>query len=108
MTNEEAKEAWKKLHSEIDKDNWLFVGTINPEMVVLAIKALEERPQGEWVGIIDYIKHLEETTGEKYLVNSTYYDQELYCNKCWEMSTRKTKFCCNCGAKMKKGGAEND
>ena len=40
MTNEEAREAWKKLYSEINKDNWLFVGTINPEMVVLAIKAL--------------------------------------------------------------------
>ena len=40
MTNKEAREAWKKLYSEIDKDNWLFVGTINPEMVTLAIKAL--------------------------------------------------------------------
>ena len=40
MTNEEAREAWKKLYSEINKDNWLFVGTINPEMVILAIKAL--------------------------------------------------------------------
>lgn len=41
MTNKEAREAWEKLYSEIDKDNWLFVGTINPEMVTLAIKALE-------------------------------------------------------------------
>lgn len=41
MTNKEAREAWKKLYSEIDKDNWLFVGTINPEMVALVIKALE-------------------------------------------------------------------
>jgi hypothetical protein len=41
MTNKEAREAWKKLYSEIDKDNWLFVGTINPEMVALAIKALK-------------------------------------------------------------------
>lgn len=40
MTNKEAREAWKKLYSEIDKDNWLFVGTINPEMVTLAIKAI--------------------------------------------------------------------
>jgi hypothetical protein len=40
MTNKEAREAWKKLYSEIDKDNWLFVGTINPEMVALAIKAI--------------------------------------------------------------------
>lgn len=47
MNNEEAKEAWKKLYSEINKDNWLFVGTINPEMVSLAIKALEGPEQGE-------------------------------------------------------------
>ena len=40
MTNKEAREAWKKLYSEIDKDNWLFVGTINPEMVALAVKAI--------------------------------------------------------------------
>lgn len=49
MTNKEALKAWKNLYSEIDKENWLFVGTINPQMVELAIKALEERPQGEWV-----------------------------------------------------------
>ena len=47
MTNKEALKAWKKLYSEIDKENWLFVGTINPEMVSLAIEALEEQSQGE-------------------------------------------------------------
>lgn len=41
MTNRDALKAWKKLYAEIDKENWLFVGTINPEMVSLAIKALE-------------------------------------------------------------------
>ena len=41
MTNKEALKAWKKILAEIDKENWLFVGTINPEMVSLAIKALE-------------------------------------------------------------------
>lgn len=41
MTNKEALKAWEKLYAEIDKENWLFVGTINPEMVSLAIKALE-------------------------------------------------------------------
>jgi hypothetical protein len=54
MTNKEALKAWEKMYAEIDKENWLFVGTINPEMVDLAIKALEqseERPQGEWVAI---------------------------------------------------------
>lgn len=51
MDKEKAKEAWKKLYSEIDKDNWLFVGTINPEMVAFAIKALEGPEQGEWIPI---------------------------------------------------------
>lgn len=46
MTNKEAKEAWEKLYAEIDKENWLFVGTINPEMVALAIKALDEVIKG--------------------------------------------------------------
>ena len=41
MTNEEAIKAWKEMRSEIDSDNWLFVGTINPQMVDMAIKALE-------------------------------------------------------------------
>jgi hypothetical protein len=38
----EALEAWKKMLEEIDKDNWLFVGTINPQMVEIAIKALQK------------------------------------------------------------------
>lgn len=42
MTREEALHAWKEMFEEIDKDNWLFVGTINPDMVAWAIKALEQ------------------------------------------------------------------
>lgn len=41
MTKESALKAWIELLSEIDKDNWLFVGTINPEMVRIAIEAIE-------------------------------------------------------------------
>jgi hypothetical protein len=40
MTKEEALKAWEKMYSEIDKENHLFVGTINPQMVEWAIKAL--------------------------------------------------------------------
>lgn len=47
MTNEEALKAWKKFYAEIDKENWLFVGTINPEMVSLAIKALDS----QWIPV---------------------------------------------------------
>ena len=41
MDRETALQAWKQMRSEIDSDNWLFVGTINPEMVDRAIEALE-------------------------------------------------------------------
>ena len=51
MTNKEALKAWEKLYAEIDKESCLFVGTINPEMVSLAIKALEERTQGDWIPV---------------------------------------------------------
>ena len=40
MTKEEAINAWKCMRSEIDNENWLFVGTINPQMVDMAIEAL--------------------------------------------------------------------
>ena len=43
MTREEALKAWEQMYSEIDKDNWLFIGTINPQMVEWAIKALADR-----------------------------------------------------------------
>ena len=46
MTREEAQQAWEKMRSEIDKENWLFVGTINPQMVDIAIEAIkaQDRP----------------------------------------------------------------
>ena len=42
MTRQKALEAWKKMLSEIDEDNWLFIGTINPQMVEIAIEAIEK------------------------------------------------------------------
>lgn len=42
MTKEKALEAFKNLYEDIDKDNHLFVGTINPEMIQVAIDAIEE------------------------------------------------------------------
>ena len=41
MTDENALEALVNLYNDIDKDNHLFVGTINPELIKVAIKALE-------------------------------------------------------------------
>lgn len=41
MTEEKALIALKNLYNDIDKDNHLFVGTIDPEMIMVAIKALK-------------------------------------------------------------------
>ena len=41
MTEEKALEAFKNLYNDIDKDNHLFVGTINPDMIQVAIDAIE-------------------------------------------------------------------
>lgn len=40
MTIEEALKAFEEMYGEIDKENWLFIGTINPKMVEHAIQAL--------------------------------------------------------------------
>ena len=42
MNYEKALEAFKQLYEEIDKDNWLFVGIINPEMIKVAINCIEQ------------------------------------------------------------------
>ncbi len=42
MTEEKALEAFKNLYNDIDKDNHLFVGTINPEMIKVAINCIEQ------------------------------------------------------------------
>lgn len=78
------------------------------EALKMAIKALKnERPQGEWVGINEYLKHIEETTGEKYKTSGLY-NGRLFCNKCWKMSELmiKTNFCYECGADMRE--TDND
>ena len=41
MTEEKALETLISLYNDIDKDNHLFVGTIDPELIKVAIKALE-------------------------------------------------------------------
>ena len=53
LTKQQALNALKRMRSEIDKENWLFVGTINPKMVDYAIEALENAPTVEANVIID-------------------------------------------------------
>lgn len=51
MTKEEAQQAWKKMRSEIYETNWLFVGTINPQMVDMAIEALSSEAVQDWITV---------------------------------------------------------
>ena len=41
MTIDKALDAFKRLYSDIDKDNHLFIGTINPDMIEVAIRVIE-------------------------------------------------------------------
>ena len=41
MSKEHALKELKRMYDDIDKDNHLFVGTIPPEMIAIAIEALE-------------------------------------------------------------------
>ena len=42
MSKEYALKELKRMYDDIDKDNHLFVGTINPEMIKIAIDAIEQ------------------------------------------------------------------
>lgn len=54
---------------------------------------------GEWVGVHEYIDHLEKVTGEKFQI-SNLYDGCNFCNNCWYSFPRKYNYCPNCGANM--------
>lgn len=41
MSKEHALKELKRMYDDIDKDSHLFVGTIPPEMIAIAIEALE-------------------------------------------------------------------
>lgn len=42
MTKEHALSEFKRLYEDIDEENHLFIGTIPPELIEWAIKALEQ------------------------------------------------------------------
>ena len=76
---------------------------VEPDMEIVAGKCPIEadgncplRPQGEWIEVTRRISDSETTT-------------HWECSICKEHDRKdgKSKFCCECGAKMK-GGAEND
>lgn len=81
MTNKEAIKILNTLYSADVYEN---------EALDLAIKALEKRPQGEWIKVDDNVRSQCSECGFKYA------DYRILLN-----------FCPNCGAKMTKE-AEND
>jgi hypothetical protein len=61
-----------------------------------------ERKTGKWVGAIEYCKHLEEKTGERYQPSGL--AGMIYCNQCWRASDRRSNYCRECGSVMTEGG----
>jgi len=96
MTNREAI-------NQISRNKSVFkYDTAMLEALDFAIKALEERPQGEWVL----------QTHERFNSGNELY--KYYCNKCGHKEehaysdSKLPNFCENCGADMQKGGAKNE
>lgn len=86
MTNKEAIEELRDIYKEID-DVFIFTGDKKIEALDLAIKALEERTQGEW-----------ELHGMIY-----------YCSVCGhECGESGDNFCGNCGAEMRSEPCSHD
>ena len=94
MTNEEAI---KEIQRWID--GCPFEDT--KEAFTLAIKALEKRPQGEWIGDTDYESY--QGCYEAYKCNKCGYG--LHWRDYYNSDVSKN-FCPECGADMRKGGAE--
>lgn len=95
MTREEAQQAWEKMRSEIDKENWLFVGTINPQMVDIAIEALQDRPKGHWK-MFDIYDIKGRISGERAIICDRCLMKEII-----RFGQSKWNFCPNCGADMR-------
>ena len=93
MINKEAIGELRDIYKEID-DVFIFTGGRKIEALDLAIKALEERPQGEWI-YNDYGNGC----------------GNWHCSVCDHIPYYATKymrfliFCPNCGAQMIGGGA---
>ena len=103
MTKEKALEAWKQMRSEIDSENWLFVGTINPAMVEIAIDAIEESINRE----VDHVEKLSSADRPQWKWKAKSF-HEFFCDNCgfsFDMMQcdflENMNFCPNCGADMR-------
>lgn len=67
MKKEVALDAFKRLYEDIDKDNHLFVGTINPEMIKVAINAIKQIIKNEFTPNINLDNTYASTTDYTYI-----------------------------------------
>ena len=82
MTNKKALESFEKLLKDIELDNHLFVGTINPEFIEAAIEALRAQP--EIIRCKDCKHHHYERKGIPYCDNIDYgygWKDDDFCSK---------------------------
>lgn len=119
ITNDERKELviaverWSCEHSMVANDTsdtisraaaidavieWYGCKPDDIEALEEIIKAMPpaDRPTGHWVGAREFCQHLEEVTGEKY--QATGIGNTIYCDQCWQASSRRSKYCPNCGS----------
>ena len=96
MTNKEAIKKLKEQQAEFNENYVDFAG-VN-EAYDLAIKALEERPQGEWIKEPSATFRCSECNNR---IPIKYDEINEHMAK-----ITKPRFCDNCGADMRKGGAE--
>lgn len=91
------EEAYELLKSKSKLDNIA-------ESIIANGTPYEERPQGEWITNKEYIDKEFNGHYEGSCFNSPY-----NCSCCgYSPEDNRPKFCPNCGARMVKGGGEND
>ena len=92
------EEAIKMIENDIRIHHDFLSGKYR-QALTMAVEALKEKPKGEWVGVQEYCKHLEEKTGERYA--PTGLGKLIYCNQCWQANDRRSAYCPDCGADMR-------
>lgn len=88
MKKEVVLDAFKRLYEDIDKDNHLFVGTINPEMIKVAIDAIEQLIKNEFTPNIN----LDNT----YALTTDYIYMPPACKACPNNPNNGGSGICNC------------
>ena len=92
MINADALTAWIK-------ESQKMTSKVKAILCYIETMPSQSRPTGQWVGAREFCQHLEEITGEKY--QATGIENMIYCNQCWQASRRRSKYCPDCGCRLK-------